>query len=196
MSAYAQSREVPRAGDSWTYRLTEHPQGRKPVQSRYVVKVKASSGTKVLDEVSRDGATPFEWTHSPGWYMVPQVVSVFSPYLVVFEELKPGDRIWRVTEHDDICFGWVYCATVGRVEKREILQLAAGSFDTIKVTLDQIVTKRPGPMVGASSGSRSLTIWYSLQAKRAIKVTSRMSGHLSTPFFISFDLELESHQVH
>jgi len=185
---------LPRIGDTWTYRLAQQPhEVYQRWDSSYVVKVKASSSTSVVDVVSRDGAAPTEWTHSPGRHMVEQVVSVFSPYLMVFEDLKPGDRIERVTEHDDYCEGWLHCSTTGRVEGRETLELAAGRFDTIKVTLDQNVQKRTR---GARLSTRTLTVWYSPQAKRAVKVTSRISHAIgSTPFHASFDLELLSYQL-
>jgi len=185
----------PQTGDTWTYRLTERrPRGSKPpVQSSYVVKVKeATPGANVLDEVSRDGAAPAEWEHSPGRHMVEQVVSVFSPYLLVFEDLKPGDQISNVTEHDDDCFGWLSCWTTGRIEGHETLELAAGRFDTIKVTIDQNVQKRTR---GARLSTRTLTIWYSPQAKRAVKVTSRVSRDLTTTFHANFDLELLSYHL-
>ena len=186
-------RGLPHPGDTWTYRLTEHPPGGKPpVESSYVVKVRATPGASVLDEVSRNGGASVGSTHSPGRHMIDQVVSVFSPYLVVFEDLKPGDRFSRVTEHDDDCFAWTHCWTAGRVEGRETIQIAAGSFDTIKVTLDQNILKRVN---GARISTRKLTIWYSPQAKRAVKVTSRVSRKLRTTFHTNFDLELLSYQL-
>jgi hypothetical protein len=193
------TRGLPRIGDTWTYRLDERPRdGKLTVQRSYVVKVKASSGTSLRDEVTRGSAAPVETTHSPGRYMVEQVVSVFSPYLVVFEDLNPGDRIWRVSEHDeDSCFGWLYCWTTGRVEGRETLELPAGSFDTIKVTIDQNIQRRSphGGQPGSRITTRTLTIWYSPQAKRAVKVTSRVSSGVRTPFFTTYDLELVSYQL-
>jgi hypothetical protein len=183
----------PQVGDTWTYRLTERPsRGKPPAESSYVVKVKATPGANVLDEVSRDGTAPVESEHAFGWHMVEQVVSVFSPYLVVFEDLKPGDRISDVTEHDDDCFGWLHCWTAGTVEGHETVELAAGSFDTIKVRLEQNVRKRTR---GARLSTRTLTIWYSPQAKRAVKVTSRVSRNLTTTFHASFDLELLSYHL-
>ena len=195
--AQATRRELPRIGDTWTYRLTERTRDGKPrLQSSYVVKVTASSSTSIRDEVSSHGGRGIESTHSPGGHMVEQVVSVFSPYLVVFEDLKPGDRIWRVTEHDDWCFIWVHCSTVGRVEGRETVELAAGSFDTIKVSIEQTTSSRQAPPTMPGGGSRLLTIWYSPQAKRAVKVTSRASGGSArTTFHASFDLELLSYQL-
>jgi hypothetical protein len=191
------ARGLPRIGDTWTYRLTERTRWAPPERSSYVVKVKASSSTTVRDEVSRDSAPPVEKTHAPGRYMVEQVVSVFSPYLVVFEDLKPGDRIWHATEHDeDSCYGWLYCWTTGTVEGRETLELAAGSFDTIKVTIDQNVQRRYiGTGRGGPITTRTLTIWYSSQAKRAVKVTSRVSSGVRTPFFTTYELELVSYQL-
>jgi hypothetical protein len=191
------TRGLPRIGDTWTYLLTKRTRGGTPLrQSSYVVKVKASSGTNVRDEVSHDGAAPVEWVHSPGRHMVEQVVTVFSPYLAVFEDLNPGDYIVHATQHEDSCFGWLYCWTWGRVEGRETLELAAGTFDTIKVTIDQSVqTRLVGTGHGGRISTRTLTIWYSPQAKRAVKVTSRVPRGVRNFFFDTYDLELVSYQL-
>jgi hypothetical protein len=190
---------LPRVGDAWTYALTLHRRDREPVQAKVFIRVTASSPNEIVDEVSYihpyRGSPPTESKHSAGNYMVEQVVSLFSPYLVVFENLNPGDRIWRVTQNDDLCFGWLHCWGWGRVEGRETLELAAGSFDTIKVTIDQNVHVRGSSQHMSGFTTRTLTIWYSPQAKRAIKVTSRVSGRVSRPFLGTYDLELVSYQL-
>jgi hypothetical protein len=192
------TRRLPRIGDTWTYLLTERTRGGTPLrQWNYVVKVKASSGTSIRDEASSDGYAPVEWVHSPGRHMVEQGVSLFSPYLVVFEDLNPGDPIWHASQHEDSCFGWLYCWTLGRVEGRETLELPAGSFDTIKVTIEQNVQGRYGNRFDGRLTTRTLTIWYSPQAKRAVKVTSRLPRGQRPYFFdfASYDLELVSYQL-
>jgi hypothetical protein len=195
-------RSLPQVGDTWTYRLTLLRDGRAPTESRVVVRVTSASLDTIVDEVSRDGGAPFQWAHSAGNYMVPQVVSVFSPYLAAFQELQPGSRIWRVIEHDDVCYVWVNCSTVGRIEGREIIQIPAGRFDTIKVVLEHTKLKRQGPAHLGGFKSSTTIVWYSPQAKRAVKVTSRLSRSQGdgyngsrSPFHATFDLELVSYQV-
>jgi len=201
----AAPKSFPQVGDSWTYLLTTHRPNRTPEKSSVLVRVTASSAEKIVDEVSRDGDEPYESVHSPGNAMVLQAVSVFSPYLAVFYDLQPGDPIQRVYEHDVSCHTWVDCVTHGRIEGRETLQLAAGSFDTIKVTLEQTISRRRGfaPRFTTAQDisynvltTRTLTIWYSPAAKRAVKVVSRISSpHRRMVFHASFDLELMSYQL-
>ena len=44
-------------------------------------------------------------------------------------------------------------------------------------------------------GGRTLTVWYSPQAKRAVKFVSRPVSGVSPPVESNFDLELVSFQV-
>jgi hypothetical protein len=81
----------------------------------------------------------------------------------------------------------VKCSTVGRVEGRETLRVAAGKFDAIKVRLEQIRQIEGLPR----EPRRILTIWYSPQTKRAVKFTTRSFGD----DYEIFDVELSSYQL-
>ena len=128
--------------------------------------------------------------------MVEQVVSVFSPYLVVFEDLKPGDRIWRVTEHDGLLLRLAALLDAGRVEGRETLELAAGSFDTIKVTIDQNIQRRRayGPRWEHLDAHPDDLVFAAGKA-RSQGHEPRVSRPVRTPFFATYDLELVSYQL-
>lgn len=182
----------PQPGDSWTYRLLEPQGGERPAEVRYVVKVAATSEGNIQDEVSRDGAPATERTHFRGNYLVAQVVSVFSPYLAVFEDLTPGGALRPITEHDDLCFFRYHCRSEGRVVGRESVELPAGRFEAIKVTIEQTWSPQSSFQ---GRGVRTLTIWYSPQVKRAVKFSSRSSGFSRSPFHADFDLELMSYQL-
>jgi len=184
----------PQPGDTWTYRLTYGAGAPDPVrETSYVVKVAGVSATNILDHVIREGAPPIEWAHSSGHYLVAQVVSVFSPYLAVFEDLKPGVPLRRVTEHDDKCFTDLVCQTEGRVIGKETVRLKAGTFDATKVLMQQNWwTRYAGTVV---RGTREITVWYSEEAKRAVRVTSRTDKRGRSRFLVDFDLELASYQV-
>jgi hypothetical protein len=185
----------PQPGDTWTYRLVERQIGGSPSQRNYVVKVAASSEANILDRVSQDGAPPAEWTHGRGNYLVAQGVSVFSPYLAVFEDLTPGTAIRRIAEHHDECFMKYRCVAEGKVVGWERVQVPAGGFDAIKVTVEQEWRLRQ-TRTASEHGVRRLTVWYSPQAKRAVKVSSRMTGRGGRPpFDTEFDLELTSYQL-
>lgn len=183
---------LPQPGDTWTYRLLERPIGRAPAQSNYVVKVAASSAANIRDHASRDGAPPVEWMHRRGHYIGLQGVAMFSPYLGVFENPMPGTAIRRI----EGCFTKYVCATQGRVVGWEAIQVPAGSFDALKVTVEQEWSLRPHPRSAHEAGVLRLTIWYSPQTKRAVKVSSRLTGQGGRPpFDADFDLELVGYQL-
>jgi hypothetical protein len=191
-TALVPTTRFPQPGDSWTYRLIEPRSDGRGTQRNYVVRVAAASPANILDQVSPDGAPPSEWAHSGGSYFVTQGLPLFSPYLAVFEDLTPGTSIRRIAG-DDACAGWYNCVSEGKVVGRETVQLPAGSFDAIKVTIEQHWTSRPG--IAAGGGRRTLTIWYSPQAKRAVKFSNRATGGSRLLLHTNFDLELVSYQL-
>ena len=184
--------QLPQAADRWVYRL-------KPLRSkgerRYVVEVIAASNSGVLDRVSIDGGEWSEWVHSRGGYLVIQGVSLFSPYLPQFGELRPGRTIPAIALRDQAaCAGSYSCAAKGHVEGRESLITAAGRFDTIKVTIEQ----EWNPVQPRSSfsadlwGRRTITVWYAPEVKRAVRYSSRVTAG-TAPMEANFDLELLSY---
>ena len=182
---------LPQPGDSWTYSLAERGIGRAPTQSSYVVTVAAASAAEILDRASRDGAPPVEWMHRRGRYIGLQGVAMFSPYLAVFEAPLPGP-----SERVEGCFWRYVCVTRATVVGRETIRVPAGSFDALKVSVEHEWKLRPVPRAAHEEGVLRLTVWYAPQAKRAVKVSSRLSGDGGRPpYDADFDLELVSYQL-
>jgi hypothetical protein len=73
----------------------------------------------------------------------------------------------------------------------------AGTFDTVRVEVQQ--NWRPvamsGPQGAQHHGGRTLTVWYSLAAKRAVKFSSRSTFGAFGPIDADFDLELVSYRL-
>ncbi len=183
---------LPQPGDTWTYRLAERGIGREPTQGNYVVRVAAVSAAEIRDQASRDGALPVEWTHFRGRYIFLQGVATFSPYLGVFENPAPGTVIERV----EGCFFRYECVTRAMVAGWEAIQVPAGRFDALKVTVEHEWKLRPLPRAAHENGVLRLTVWYSPQVKRAVKVACRLTGDGGRPpYDADFDLELASYQL-
>jgi hypothetical protein len=119
-----------------------------------------------------------------------------APYVVELDgQLRAGRRLSRMPNFDaGACKGAYLCSTRGQVVGREIVTLGAGRFETIKVVFEQN-WQPSGVFVGASFGSRRITVWYSPEAKRAVRVSSRVIHGRYPPMEANFDLELVSAQV-
>ena len=183
---------MPQQGDTWTYKLSEPTRNDGPKQRSYVVKIAAASGGAILEDYAIDGRAPKQWAHSQGAYMVGLDAAIFSPYLAAFQDLSPGQSLGRIPIADPACSGHLTCEARGKVVGRETVRVPAGSFDAVKVEIEQtwnLTTNRPG-------GGRTLLVWYSAETKRAVKFRSRfgVAGNLA-PLDYDFDLELTSYQL-
>lgn len=193
---------MPQAGDTWTYRLTFPKRfGIPTTQERdrtQVFRVGNVVGGKIVDQLMTDGGTPSESAHSRDVYLIPQGVSVLSPYLVAFRDLSAGS-LGEIEIIDAACSGEYRCAAKGRIMAREKISLAAGEFLATKVTVEQswqaVSGASAGLQTGRMNGGRRLTIWYAPEIKRAIKVSSRHLVGDAPPIQTEFDLELVSYQV-
>jgi len=190
---------LPQTGDRWTYRLVQPRRGNARTDQTYVVRVVATSGSGVLDQVSIDGGAPVEWAHSKGAYLVTQGAALFSPYLALFDHLGAPAEIAPIGLLDRItCSPPYQCSASARIVGRETLRVPAGSFETIKVVVEHSWTSGGIPLWNAFSegaGGRTLTIWYAEDVKRAIKYSSRRSAGSHAPLEPTFDLELVSYEL-
>jgi hypothetical protein len=195
----ASDSRVPLAGDAWTYRLS-YPRLRgqwgQPTRASqtHVVQVSSVADGKVVDRLSVDGATPIPVEHSRGSYLVPEGVSLFSPYLLALGDAPKG-RLSSITIHDRPCQGQQYnCKASGRVVGQETVTVPAGQFVATKVVIEQewspVVIS--GLQTGRLLGGRTLTVWYVPELRRAVKYSSRETVGDQPPIDPSFDLELVS----
>ena len=203
--SYAAGMRMPHVGDAWTYRLRfprlrgQWGQAAKPDRS-VVVRVDSVGEGKIIDQVSVDGGTPTATSLSAGKYLVPQGVSVFSPYLATFGELAATARLGRVESLDPECSGSYVCDASARTLGAETVTVPAGTFSAIKVVVEQSWRPASGSgnavyQGGQMTGGRTLTVWYAPEIKRAVKFASRPTVGEVPPVETTFDLELVSYQV-
>lgn len=196
---------MPVAGDTWTYSLT-YPRirgqwGQTPrPPSVHVVTVSAITDGKIFDQLSVDGGSRSEIRHSPEAYFGPEGVSLFSPYLVAYRDLRPRMSVGRVTILDPECGGTrQVCDASGRVIGPETVQTRAGTFNAVKVVVEE-TWRSSGNTAGGGSvaglmGGRIVTAWYVPELKRVAKVQSRLTVGDLPPVDSNFDLELTSYRV-
>jgi hypothetical protein len=193
----AQSSPLPKEGDTWTYRLSEPKRVDGPKQRNYIVKVFAASPSAISEQYAIEGEASGQWTHKGTRDVVPVGRPVFAPYLLAFGDLPPAGTLGRVQVAEGACGTAYLCQASGRIVSWETIKLAAGTFDTVRVEVEH--SWRPmavsGHQAAQGLGSRKLTVWYSVAAKRAVKFSSRgMTGQFP-PIETDFDLELSSYQL-
>jgi hypothetical protein len=187
---------LPREGDTWIYRLSDTARSDRARQRRYEVKVAAASAGEVVERYTVEDGPSGEWKHSSGAYLVRLGPSLFSPYLGAFRDLSAQPALGEVESDDPTCAGRAICDIKATVVGREVVQVPAGRFETIKVTIDHDwrnwrgITGR-----GSGGGSRQMDVWYAPAVKRAVKFSSRSTGMREAQPSRDFDLELESYQL-
>jgi len=190
---------LPQPGDTWTYRLSFPKVLGTPDQPprTYEVKVNAVGGGKIIDHLSIDGGSPLEMAMPGGTYVVPQGVSIFSPYLAAFPR---NGRLTRPEILDPPCKAVYFCEASARVIGTEVLDTPAGKFTTTKVLIQESWRPSSGTAghpthLGQMIGGRTLTVWYAPEVGRAVKFESRLTVGDVPPIDANFDLELVSYQV-
>ena len=189
---------LPQVGDTWTYRLTyprlrgQWGQAARPPQL-HVVKAASVAEGRVVDQLSVDGGTPIMVEHARGSYLVPEGVSIYSPYLLAFGDAAAG-RLPSITIRDPACGGNYVCRATGRIAGQERIAVWGSDFLATKVIIDH--EWRPyaafGQQSGQFIGGRTLTVWYVPELRRAVKYTSRLTVGDAPPVDSNFDLELVS----
>lgn len=196
-SAPASTPGPPQVGDTWTYRATyirrrgEAPPN--PAVRTHVVKVEAASDSEIVDQLTVDGVAVATRKHAKGAYLVPQGVSIFSPYVGLFYDISQPGSLGGVDILGSDCPGYA-CAADARIVGTENIRVAAGTFHTTKIVVTQSWTPA-GITTGGTIGGRTLTLWYAPQVKRVVKYSSRATIGAYAPIDPHFDLELLSYQV-
>jgi hypothetical protein len=186
---------LPQAGDTWTYRATYiRRRGEAPVNPAirtHVVRIESASEAEIVDQLTIDGGQAISTKHVKGAYLVPQGLSIFSPYVGLFLDISQPASLGGV----DILGGCqnYACEADARIVGSENIRVAAGTFTTTRIVVKQ--SWAPAGMFAGALGGRTLTLWYSPQAKRVVKYSSRVTVGAYAPIDPHFDLELVSYQL-
>lgn len=118
----------------------------------------------------------------------------FSPYLLATHQPQLGTSFRGIDNLDSrTCNAGWSCSVSGRAAGWERVRVPAGEFNALKVEIYQSWTSPSQTNDRGESVTRTLTVWYSPQAKRPVKFTSR--GTPSVNVDTEFELELVSLQV-
>ena len=178
-------------GNTWTYRITR----RGAPGTTHDVKVVSVAPNGVVEEIHGDGPVR-RAEHRPGAYLTPDgSLSTFSPYLAVLQPsaATPG-LVLRVENLDSrTCNAGWSCSLRARVVGRDRVQVPAGNFDTTRVEITQTWTSPSQTNDRGEMVSRTITVWYSPETKRAVKFSSR--GAESRFVDTQFEVDLTSYQL-
>ncbi|MEA3192335.1 MAG: hypothetical protein QOD26_668 [Betaproteobacteria bacterium] len=187
--------EMPKAGDTWTYRLREPKRVDGLTSRTVVVTVASASGVEVVDQAALDGATPpLLSTHAKGSQLLAQGVAVFSPYFPLFAGVPTVGSVGRVQIDGSACGSRHLCEAKGRIVGRETVRVPAGTFVASKIVIEQS-WRATFAGSGGGAGGRTLTVWYAPEARRAVKYLSRTIVGFNPPIEPDFELELVSYKV-
>lgn len=195
-ASMATSSPVPAAGDTWTY-LLKDPTRRHQRGEIHQVTIRSVTGDAIVEQVASGNRQAAQTMHLKGGYLVRQgAVSLFSPYFTAFDSLEPGTRAAKIENLDpDFCSPRWICSITARVVGKEMVRVPTGEFDAIKVEVQHAWMEVQHAWMARTQGggARTLTIWYSPETKRAVKVSSR--GSFSLHLQSDFDLELASYRL-
>ena len=189
----------PSQGDSWTYRLTQRDNRDAP-QQRYTVTILSASDTRIAERYALESGKTGQLRHEKGPYLFAAGPVILSPYFAVFEDLAPGTPLRNISVREDVCPPNYLCLADGRVGNRETVRVAAGTFETVRVTVDHEWRPASGSTTHQSSagqmhGGRTMTLWYAPSVKRVVKASSKLNAGDYPPVDANFELELVSYKL-
>lgn len=171
--------QAPKPGDQWVYQGWNS--GQPDRRREQVIRVKSVDAARIVETRSLPGGRVVETVHEAGAYVGgfgnPGFFG-FAPYLPVFQRVAPDDA-WRALPFHGLgpCNAnpnWD-CRFEARVAGAERITVAAGSFDTLRVEVEQTVSvysRGPRPWLA----QRKATFWYAPAAKRYVKTNWQTVG--------------------
>jgi uncharacterized caspase-like protein len=164
----ARADTLPRAGDSWRYRVQDQFRIGDLFVTAKVDAVDAQGVSETWSTTSdaklRTALVPLDagFTTLPGWTLTPPE---FAPYLQAALPLRAGQRLPELSRRID----QVLVRLSGTVEGEEEVVVAAGRFRALKLVLrGQAATRSAGR---AGTVSVEHVVWYAPEVKRSVKAT-------------------------
>jgi serine protease Do len=173
-------KEMPQAGDTWTYVVRDMRYKPNDLSRKYVHTVRTSSKGSIVEVVTAKGAEVGEHSYSTAFsavYRGGADLVEFAPFAAAFQNLKPGDpipsvRVLGQERHSAMVSGDLpYRLDGGRVIGSEQVTVAAGTFEAVRVDLNGRISNAA---LGGSAIVRGYarfrhTVWYAPQVKRVVK---------------------------
>jgi len=173
-------KEMPQAGDTWTYVVRDMMYKPEDRSRKFVHTVRTSAPSAIVEVVTAKGAEIAQEAYSPDFnavYRGGAGLLEFAPFAAAFHSLRPGERFGAVKVrglegHAAWASGDVpYGIDGGRVIGPERVSVAAGNFDTLRVELSGRVSNMAlgGSAVVRGYAIFKQTVWYAPQVKRVVK---------------------------
>jgi serine protease Do len=188
-------KDMPQAGDTWTYVLVDRTYRPKDRSRRFVHTARVVTRGSIVEVMSEQGGAPVEaiFTADPrGIYRArPQILEV-APFATAFRSLNAGEA-WRPARIDGLeavaakaADETPYEFNNGRIVGLERVTVGAGSFEAIRVELNGRVSNL---MLSGSQTARGLvafrqTVWYAPQVKRAVMTVMELPNQT-----VAYELE-------
>jgi uncharacterized caspase-like protein len=186
----------PKVGDRWDYVFTDTTTRRKRTAA-YSITAVSKAGILETGGLSELPPSAHAYTQGPHLLLGTDVWD-FSPYLLSFETLRPGQS-WRSIlplKPPPSCRSNYSCKFDAKVLGRERITVPAGTFDSIRVAVEVLALNPHGRPTG-----KEVTYWFAEAAKRVVRVQSRtvMPGvsatYGGTDLQIDYDFELTSFKL-
>jgi serine protease Do len=181
-------KEMPQAGDTWTYVALDLMYKPGDRSRKYVHTVRTASRGSIVEVVTHQGAEIGQAAFTAdmgGIYRRGAEVLEFAPFATAFRKLQPGEnwssiKIQGVEALTAAAHGEVpYSFESARVVGPERVVVAAGSFEAVRIELggkvSNIILGGSAVMRGYSSFKQ--TVWYAPQAKRIVKLLAEGPGY-------------------
>jgi len=192
-------KELPQAGDTWTYVVRDMRFKPDDRSRKYVHTVRTSAKGSIVEVVTTKGAAVGEHSYSPAFSAVYRGgvdLLEFAPFAAAFQTLKAGQpipavKVQGLEGHSAWVSGDVpYRFDGGRVIASEQVTVPAGTFDAVRVDLNGRVSNLAMGGSGVVRGYARFrqTVWYAPQVKRVVK-------SLATGPNFTTQYELESYSL-
>lgn len=177
-------KEMPQAGDTWTYVVLDLLYKPGDRSRKFVHTVKNVTRGAIIEARTAPNALPVEvdfTSDTSAIYRAQGEVLEVAPFITGFRKLQPGEQ-WGAVKIRGLevmplqaTTGEIpYFFEAARVSGQERVTVAAGTFDAIRVELDGKISNI---LAGGSAVIRGYspfkqTVWYAPQVKRFIKLVA------------------------